>query len=93
MVIAQHGGDTFSREIRYDFSSNLNPLGMPRRVKEALQSAVSEWERYPDPFCRTLREKLSKKEQLPMEQIVCGNGAADLIYRIVAAIRPKRALV
>ena len=40
MVIAQHGGDTFSREIRYDFSSNLNPLGMPRRVKEALQSAV-----------------------------------------------------
>lgn len=93
MVIAQHGGDTFSREIRYDFSSNLNPLGMPRRVKEALQSAVLEWERYPDPFCRTLREKLSKKEQLPMEQIVCGNGAADLIYRIVAAIRPKRALV
>ena len=69
MVIAQHGGDTFSREIRYDFSSNLNPLGMPRRVKEALQSAVLEWERYPDPFCRTLREKLSKKSSFQWSKL------------------------
>ena len=28
-----------------------------------------------------------------MEQILCGNGAADLIFRLVLALRPKKALV
>ena len=82
MMKNEHGGDIFEREIVYDFSANLNPLGMPESMKNALQKSISEWEKYPDPFCRSLVKKLSERENFPPENIVCGNGAADLIFRI-----------
>ena len=93
MNIPKHGGDTFGCEIRYDFSANLNPLGMPQSVKKALENSVSDWERYPDPYCRRLIKKLSEHENSPLENIVCGNGAADLIFRIVQAVKAKKAVV
>ncbi|MFR2561423.1 MAG: aminotransferase class I/II-fold pyridoxal phosphate-dependent enzyme [Anaeromassilibacillus sp.] len=46
-----------------------------------------------DPLCRELRAALAAYEGIPAEQIVCGNGAADLIFRIVAATHPRRALL
>lgn len=93
MIKNEHGGDIFEREIVYDFSANLNPLGMPESVKNALQKSISEWEKYPDPFCRNLVKKLSEQEDFPPENIVCGNGAADLIFRIVQTVKPKKAVV
>lgn len=93
MMKSEHGGDIFEREIVYDFSANLNPLGMPERVKNALQKSISEWEKYPDPFCRSLVKKLSECENFPPENIVCGNGAADLIFRIVQTAKPQKAVV
>ena len=93
MIKSEHGGDVFEREIVYDFSANLNPLGMPESVKNALQKSISEWEKYPDPFCRSLVKKLSERENFPPENIVCGNGAADLIFRIVQTVKPKRSVV
>lgn len=93
MMKNEHGGDIFEREIVYDFSANLNPLGMPESVKNALQKSISEWEKYPDPFCRSLVKKLSERENFPPENIVCGNGAADLIFRIVQTVKPKKAVV
>ena len=35
MIKFEHGGDIFEREIVYDFSANLNPLGMPESVSAA----------------------------------------------------------
>lgn len=93
MIKSEHGGDIFEREIVYDFSANLNPLGMPESVKNALRKSISEWEKYPDPFCRSLVKKLSEREIFPPENIVCGNGAADLIFRIVQTAKPKKAVV
>lgn len=93
MIKSEHGGDIFEREIVYDFSANLNPLGMPESVKNALQKSISEWEKYPDPFCRSLVKKLSERENFPPENIVCGNGAADLIFRIVRTVNPRKAVV
>lgn len=93
MIKSEHGGDIFEREIVYDFSANLNPLGMPESVKNALQKSISEWEKYPDPFCRSLVKKLSERENFAPENIVCGNGAADLIFRIVQTVKPKKSVV
>ncbi len=88
-----HGGDVTEKNVIYDFSANLNPLGMPERVIAAASAAVSECIRYPDPECRKLREKLSVYENISSENIVCGNGAADLIFRIVHAFRPEKAVL
>lgn len=88
-----HGGDIYSREIVYDFSANLNPLGMPASVKQAIIESLGDFAHYPDPNCTALRRALAAQEGIAEEQIVCGNGAADLIYRAVQAIKPKRALL
>lgn len=92
-MIYKHGGDTYGHDITLDFSANLNPLGMPESVKRAATAAVLQSDRYPDPYCRELTKKLAVHEHFPAENIVCGNGADDLIYRIVHALRPERAVI
>ena len=93
-----HGGDWMSYRERFgrdalDFSANVSPLGLPEGVAQAIREALAEADRYPDPLCRTLRAALSWAEGVPPEQILCGNGAADLIFRLVWAAKPRRALV
>ena len=93
-----HGGDWMGYRERFgrdalDFSANVSPLGLPEGVAQAIREALAEADRYPDPLCRTLRAALSRAEGMPPEQILCGNGAADLIFRLVWAAKPRRALV
>ena len=92
--IPEHGGILpASGADMLDFSANLNPLGMPENVRDVLSGSVGDWERYPDPDCAELTELLAKRHGVSPENIVCGNGAADLIYRIIGAIHPKHGLV
>lgn len=92
--IPEHGGILpKSGADLLDFSANLNPLGMPENVREALLRSAGDWERYPDPDCAELTELLAKRHGVSPENIVCGSGAADLIYRIIGAIHPKHGLV
>ena len=81
-----HGGDwagyraEFGRDA-LDFSANVSPLGLPEGVARAITAALPTADRYPDPLCRELRAKLALHEGVPAEQILCGNGAADLIVK------------
>lgn len=93
-----HGGDIYSvrqkvGEEPLDFSANINPLGMPPKAVRAAMDAMQQCTHYPDPLCRDLRKALSQYEGIPEGQIVCGNGAADLIFRIVTAFNPQKALL
>jgi threonine-phosphate decarboxylase len=93
-----HGGDWMSYRERFgrdalDFSANVSPLGLPEGVVQAIRDALPLADRYPDPLCRTLRAALSRAEGVPQERILCGNGAADLIFRLVWAVKPHKALV
>ena len=84
-----HGGDVYRYPHMLDFSANCNPYGMPEGVKKAAKEAVEKADCYPDVECTALRKALSLEEQVPMEQIICGNGAADLIFGLVLALKPK----
>lgn len=93
-----HGGDWAGYRARFghdalDFSANVSPLGLPQGVADAIVAALPTADRYPDPLCRELRTALSRAEQLPEPWILCGNGAADLIYWLVWALKPRRALL
>jgi len=90
----RHGGDIYGySQPVLDFSANLNPMGFPAGIPQAILDSLAQGEHYPDPFCRQLIQALSHHEQVSPEWIVCGNGAADLIYRFVWAIKPKQALL
>lgn len=88
-----HGGDIYSRKIDHDFSANINPLGMPESVKRILSRKIGDFEHYPDPYCSALVKEIALCESVDECRIVCGNGAADLIYRIAHALKPENALI
>lgn len=88
-----HGGDVWCRENVVDFSANLHPLGMPPEVAAAARAAVAEADRYPDPYCTALREAIAERDGVDPNEIICGAGAGDLIFRLCLALRPKRAMV
>lgn len=94
MGIPAHGGDIYDyNRPLLDFSANLNPLGMPEDVCRAAQAAVLDCVHYPDPQCRRLRQAIGEMDGVNPWQVLCGNGAADVIFRLVLACRPKRAMV
>lgn len=98
MIKLTHGGDIYSAKERMegeiiDFSANINPLGLPDSVKKALMESMDCFSCYPDPICRELVKKIAKSEGTETENILCANGAADLIFRISQAIRPRNALL
>jgi len=88
-----HGGDIYSRPVTLDFSANVNPFGAPEAVKAAVREAAERLAAYPDPYCGPLREKLAQANGLERDDILCGNGAAELIYQFAAALKPRRALL
>ena len=89
----KHGGDIYSREIAMDYSANISPLGLPRRSVEAIRASLERLVHYPDVECRSLRAMLSEKAGIPADFILCGNGAAELIFALANGCRPKKALV
>lgn len=88
----QHGGDVYGGGITLDFSANTNPLGTPPGVLEAVRRGLPQLHRYPDPYCRQLVQAITAHEQVPASYVLCGNGAADLIYAYCAALRPRTAV-
>ena len=91
-----HGGNSIfenDSKILMDLSANINPLGLPLLVEEAIKNEIQFCTRYPDNYSRELRKKISEYEQVPSEFIFCGNGASDIIFRIPQAIKPKKVLI
>lgn len=89
----QHGGDIYKYEEIQDYSSNINLLGTPKAVMEAACTGVKLSFSYPDTQCRKLREAIGKAENIPMDHIICGNGAADLIFSLIVGKKPKKAMI
>ncbi len=88
-----HGGDLYSRKILLDFSANINPYGTPEAVKRAVTDSVNDLCHYPDPYCRELVEAISAFEGVSKDNILCGNGAAELIFSFCGCLHPKKVLI
>ncbi|MFA9376661.1 MAG: histidinol-phosphate transaminase [Lachnotalea sp.] len=88
-----HGGDIYINKNMIDFSANINPLGLPRGVKIAIADSIDKAVHYPDTSCDALREKLAQKYEVNKDYLICGNGAADLIFAVTIALKPRKSLV
>lgn len=76
---AAHGGDVWSEDVKFDFSSNVNPLGPPKRVKEALSRGIGKIHHYPDINATELRSAISEYVGVKPGNITLGNGSTELI--------------
>ena len=88
-----HGGDVYGSDIAIDFSASINPLGIPQGVISAMKEALSFADHYPDPYCREAVSAISEYEGIPAEDILLGNGAAELIYAFCDVVKPRKALI
>lgn len=89
----KHGGDIYQKDALIDFSANINLMGISESVINAACEGVRRSANYPDVECRELRRSISEAVKVPADYIICGNGAADIIYSMVLALKPKKALL
>ena len=99
--MAVHGGNTEeiarkynfdSREI-IDFSANINPVGLNENVKAAMINAIDKVVKYPDITYFDLKNSIGEFEKIDISNITLGNGAAEVIFNIVRALKPQKALL
>ena len=94
-----HGGNIYKvfreknlKEI-LDYSSNINPYGIPEGLKKRIIENLEILERYPDPDYVELREKLANLNNVNLSDIVLGNGATEIIFLFMKVINPKKILI
>ena len=87
-----HGGDCYRNKIDFDFSISINPLGMPKASRDAACEGVLLSDRYPDDRGEELSLALAEWEGIFKENVLLGNGAAELIYALCYGLKPKKAL-
>ncbi len=98
--LLSHGGyiygllkDGLRYEDILDFSSSINPLGMPKVVKTAIKDHIDLLLNYPDPWADELRDSISSSEGIEPDSTIAGNGSTELIYLIVRAFKPGKILL
>lgn len=98
----QHGGvysvDWPKSHIQIDFSSNLNPFGISKKVLSKLRNNIALAYNYPDPKCIDLKKKIldyigSERDFDINHNLITGNGATELIHYFAYAFVKKKALV
>lgn len=89
----RHGGDIYTNPGFLDFSANINLLGAPKSVIAAGKEAMDRSIHYPEPGSRRLCKAVAELEGVKQEQVLCGNGAAEILYSLVLAEKPKKALI
>jgi len=94
-----HGGNIYKifrekniKEI-LDYSSNINPYGIPESLKKRITENLEILERYPDPDYIELRQKLAHLNKVDMSNIILGNGATEIIFLFMKVINPKKILI
>ncbi|MDR2756351.1 MAG: aminotransferase class I/II-fold pyridoxal phosphate-dependent enzyme [Planctomycetaceae bacterium] len=76
-----------------DLSANINPLGFPEGVEDAIKNEITFCYRYPDNNSAVLRECIADFERVKPEWIFCGNGSSDIIFRLPLCLKPRKALI
>ncbi|UZW15527.1 histidinol-phosphate transaminase [Clostridium pasteurianum] len=84
-----HGGDIYTDGIfkgkeLLDFSSNINPLGVPKGFRNNIDEALNNVTRYPDIKYREVLKSLSNYTGILKKNFVMGNGAAEIIDLVIS---------
>lgn len=83
-----HGGNIFAaaaaRNLPWqqilDFSASINPLGPSPAAREAILCAMDRIVHYPERTGLRLRQALAAEWQIPVDKLITGNGATELLF-------------
>ena len=97
----KHGGniDKVAREYGHkpesivDFSANINFLGPPEFIKEGIQNNIDWIKNYPEPQAESLKNLIALEYGLNRNQVVLGNGAVELLYKLTEVLKPEKVMI
>ncbi len=92
-IMRFHGGVQDKNVL--DFSVNVNPLGVPKCIKDYISECIDEcvYERYPDYEYKNLRKAIANFFEVSETNIVPTNGAAEALSLTILALRPRTLIV
>lgn len=101
MNLDAHGGNIYKearntgrdRRELLDYSANINPLGIPKTLKEILLSSMDELINYPDPDCTDLKLAISEYLNVEADRIIIGNGASEIIFLLMEVLKPWKIII
>ena len=77
-------------EEKIDFQMLKELLGENIDIaKESFDKLVN----YPDPYCIELRKKIAEFNSVNMNNIIVGNGATEILFLYIRALKPKKVLI
>ena len=94
-----HGGNIYKvfreRNIKdvLDYSSNINPYGIPESLKKSIRENLNILERYPDPDYIQLRSKIAFENKVDISNVILGNGATEIIFLYMRVVKPKKIII
>jgi threonine-phosphate decarboxylase len=93
-----HGGiySVNPKLVKVDFSSSINPLGIPDRVLVSIRRNLCRISSsYPDPECLELKKGILSylDSDLSLDYICVGNGATEIIHDFARAFVHNKALI
>ncbi len=93
----RHGGLVYDSAgqvaFKYDFSANINPLGLSDAVKQALIKNIGGVVHYPDPSAAELKNAVANRYGVAKENLVLLNGAAEFFYLYCNVVKPRKILI
>ncbi|MGQ1891927.1 threonine-phosphate decarboxylase [Thermophagus sp. OGC60D27] len=93
-MLTGHGDDIYRYpDIRYNFSSNVNPRGASPALKEHLKGCMEKIEHYPSPMAEDWVEMIAQSMALSSENVLATNGAVEAIYLIAELFAAKKSWI
>lgn len=93
-----HGGNIYKllrngKEDILDYSSNINPFGVPETLKRSILENLNILEKYPDINYVGLKKSIGDYNDISSDNIIVGNGATEILFLYMKALKPKKVLI
>ncbi|MBR4719908.1 MAG: aminotransferase class I/II-fold pyridoxal phosphate-dependent enzyme [Lachnospiraceae bacterium] len=92
----RHGGDIYRNKVDIDCSVSINPMDWPYELKQRIGIILGDMSNihtYPDITYDGLRAAVARYTDEPLQSVVCGNGASELISSICNLVSPRRLML
>lgn len=93
----EHGGQIYNADGTagdwLDFSANINPLGVSKKIRTAIIENLDGIKNYPDTNATELKAAILQRYKVAAENLVLLNGAAEFFYLYLNVTRPRKILI
>lgn len=93
----EHGGQVYNAAGNLgdwlDFSANINPLGLSKKILQTLTENLRGIVNYPDPNATELKCAIARRYNVLEKNLVLLNGAAEFFYLYLNVMRPARVVI